>query len=153
MATVNGDTWATELGVLSKHLPRLITTGKPVERGTSGGVTLTGSAATLAGAGLVALVMGLTSPAYPFWRGLALVSAAGFVGAFIDSFLGATVQVIYYDPARQKETERRIFDQDGNPVAPLSGWTWMNNDAVNFISSLVGALAATGLYASIKIMW
>jgi uncharacterized protein (TIGR00297 family) len=149
MATVNGDTWATELGVLSKRLPRLITSGKPVEPGTSGGVSLAGSLATLAGAGLIALLMGLTSPAYPFWRGLAVVSAAGFVGAFTDSFLGATVQAIYYDPVREKETERRIYDQDNQPVAPLRGWVWMNNDAVNFISSVVGALTAIGLWALI----
>jgi uncharacterized protein (TIGR00297 family) len=46
MAAVNADTWSTELGVLSPVPPRMITSGKQVERGTSGGISLTG---TLAG--------------------------------------------------------------------------------------------------------
>ena len=40
MAAVNADTWATEIGVLNPHPPRLITTGKPVERGASGAISL-----------------------------------------------------------------------------------------------------------------
>jgi uncharacterized protein (TIGR00297 family) len=147
MATVNGDTWATELGILSKNLPRLITSWKPVERGTSGGITLTGSLATLAGAGLIALFMLLTVPSPTPWQVLMVISTAGLAGAFFDSLLGATVQAIFYDPIKGKETERKILDQDGNPTAPIRGWRWMNNDAVNFISSIVGALVATGLWA------
>ena len=62
MATVNADTWATELGVLNPTPPRLITTGRVVEVGASGGVSRLGTLATAAGAltiGLVALFFDL----------------------------------------------------------------------------------------------
>ena len=52
LAAVNADTWSTELGVLSSGRPRLITSLKPVEKGTSGGVSLVGTLAALAGAAL-----------------------------------------------------------------------------------------------------
>ncbi|MBD2867551.1 DUF92 domain-containing protein, partial [Paenibacillus arenilitoris] len=53
MAAVNADTWATEIGALSRTAPRSITSGKPVAPGTSGGVTPLGSAAALAGAAFI----------------------------------------------------------------------------------------------------
>jgi uncharacterized protein (TIGR00297 family) len=45
MATVNADTWGTEIGVLSPTMPRLVTNGQPVPVGTSGGVTSLGTLA------------------------------------------------------------------------------------------------------------
>lgn len=146
MATVNADTWATELGVLSPKHPRLITTGQKVDRGTSGGVSLTGTAATLAGALLVGLMGKIFTSGLSWLIAVVGVALAGFAGAFFDSLLGATVQAIYYDPARKKETERRVFTQDGQPAAPLRGWEWMNNDVVNFLSSIFGALVSVGFY-------
>lgn len=136
-AAVNGDTWATELGVLSKTQPRLVTTGKPVERGTSGGVTWTGTLAALAGAGLVGLVGWFFRPEIGFAAAVGLVGLAGLLGTFVDSFLGATVQAIYYDDVRQKETERRPADA----AVPVRGWVWMNNDVVNFSASAAGAVS------------
>ena len=146
MAAVNGDTWATELGVLSSKLPRLITTGKPVERGTSGGVSLAGSAATLGGAVLVGLIGKLFTPDLSWTIAVGVVSLAGFAGAFFDSLLGATVQAIYYDPVRQKETERQIKLEDGKLAAPIRGWGFVNNDVVNFVCSVFGAMVAVGLW-------
>lgn len=145
MATVTADTWATELGVLSQRPPRLITTGKIVEVGTSGGVTLTGTLAALGGAALIGLVAALfDATARP---ALGLVSLiAGLGGSFIDSLMGATVQAIYFCDACGKETERHPTHTCGHATRPLRGWRWLDNDWVNFISSLAGAALAAGSY-------
>src|SRR5574340_230608 len=64
LAAVNADTWATELGILSPVNPRLITTGKVVEKGTSGGISLTGTLAALGGAAAIGLLAILGWPDY-----------------------------------------------------------------------------------------
>jgi uncharacterized protein (TIGR00297 family) len=146
MATVNADTWATEIGILSPTEPRLITTGQRVPMGTSGGITLVGTTATAAGGFLIGLVGLLFQPGTPVFGFLTAVTLAGLIGSLVDSLLGGTVQAIYYDPERQKETERQVIGEDGQPTAPVHGWVWMNNDMVNFLSSVCGALAAVVLW-------
>jgi uncharacterized protein (TIGR00297 family) len=161
MATVNADTWATELGVLSRRPPRLITTGKIVEPGTSGGVSRLGTLATLAGGASIGLATalflgidralggaGFARVAITARNGaLGLTLAAtvgGLAGSLLDSLLGATVQAIYYSHGRTKETEKPI-DPDGTPNEHVRGWAWLTNDWVNFISSAFGALMALGV--------
>lgn len=143
MATVTADTWATEIGVLSPHPPRLITSGRVVEPGTSGGITLYGLAASLAGALLIGGVLALLLTTVQLrWR-LALLPAAllgGLAGSLADSLIGATIQVIYRANGGG-ETERQ-FGADGRPRPVLRGWRLVNNDMVNFVSSLVGGLVA-----------
>ncbi|MGC9394781.1 MAG: DUF92 domain-containing protein [Anaerolineae bacterium] len=162
MATVNADTWATELGVLSKRPPRLITTKELVEVGTSGGVSLQGTLATLAGGAVIGVAGALflyvesllryhprmflhplSCLVYPGNCTLLPVvgALAGLAGSLCDSLLGATVQAIYYSTKREKETEK-VIDPDGTPNTLLRGWRWLNNDWVNFISSGVGAALA-----------
>ena len=147
MATVNADTWATELGVLSRSAPRLITTGKPVEPGTSGGLTLPGTLAALGGAALIGLVAAgfdLAVGHSLVWAGaLFLITAvSGLTGSLVDSLLGAMVQAIYYCDACGKETERHPLHSCGAPTRQVRGWRWMNNDWVNFLSALAGAALA-----------
>jgi uncharacterized protein (TIGR00297 family) len=155
MATVNADTWATELGVLNPTPPRLITNGRVVEVGTSGGVSRLGTLATAAGAltiGLAALgfdlvgvlVSGGDNPWRYVWAApVALIG--GLAGSLVDSLLGASVQAMYFCPACAKETEKQLHGC-GTPTRHQRGWRWLNNDVVNFISSLAGALVATGIY-------
>jgi uncharacterized protein (TIGR00297 family) len=148
MATVNADTWATELGVLSPHKPRLITSGKPVEPGTSGGVTVFGTSAAAVGALLIggvlwALLLVEGRPAG--WWVIPAALLGGLGGAIIDSLLGATVQAIYAYPDG-RETERRVA-RDGTRTTYLRGWPWMNNDIVNLLSSVAGALIAVAVAA------
>lgn len=142
MAAVNADTWATELGVLSRRSPRLITSGRLVERGASGGVTLVGYLAALAGAVLIGLGAVLFSPDLLAWKLMLVIVLAGLAGSTFDSFLGATVQAIYYCPACQKETERHPLHRCGAQTSLTRGWSWLNNDLVNFFCSLAGACVA-----------
>jgi uncharacterized protein (TIGR00297 family) len=154
MSTVNADTWATELGILSPVLPRLITTGRQVPPGTSGGITRLGLAASLAGAlliGAVAVAL-VQSQSLLSGRGwsvrpvlLPLVAiAGGLIGSLFDSLLGATVQGIFFCDRCGKETES-LTHRCGQATRPVRGWTWLNNDLVNFLASLVGGLVAASL--------
>jgi uncharacterized protein (TIGR00297 family) len=155
LAAVNADTWSTELGVLSRGRPRLITNLKPVEKGTSGGVSLVGVLAALAGAALIALLAVLLNPfpgAIPAperWSLIAawLLTGSGLLGALFDSLVGATVQAMYFCPLDKKETERHPLHTCGTPTVHIRGWRWLRNDGVNFLCGLLGAaiaLLATG---------
>jgi len=146
MATVSTDTWATEIGVLSRAAPRLITTGRVVERGTSGGVTTLGTLATVAGGVLIGLLAGAVSSEISLLTGIAVVGLAGLAGSLLDSALGATVQAIYYCPHDNKETEQHPLHRCGWPTKLSRGWPWLNNDMVNFISSVFGGGVAVGFW-------
>jgi uncharacterized protein (TIGR00297 family) len=143
LAAVNADTWATELGVLARQGPRLITTGVRMEPGTSGAVSVLGVAAALAGALLISMPAAVAAHA-PV---LALIATSGgLAGSLFDSLLGATVQAIYICPACAKETERHPVHSCGTPTVPLRGWRWLDNDGVNFAASLVGMVLSAGAW-------
>lgn len=150
MATATADTWATELGVLSTQTPRLITTGKPTSPGTSGGITVLGTGAAALGALASGLVFWLLQRCQKTLALLPLMGlVSGLAGSLADSFLGATVQAMYYCPTCQKETERHIHNC-GTKTIPLRGIPWFNNDVVNFLATLVGGLVAMGLHVGVQ---
>ncbi len=142
LATATADTWATELGTLSKIPPRFITNGKPVIPGTSGGITPLGMAASAIGSCSLGYFFWITSGMRKSLANvptLALISGMG--GSCFDSFLGATFQAMYFCPTCQTETEQHIH-QCGKRTKYLRGITWMNNDVVNGISTAIGSLLA-----------
>ena len=156
MAAVNADTWATELGVLSREKPRLITTGEQTDPGTSGAISWLGLVASFMGAWAMGL-LGLTLQLVEGWLNgvpqtvrlgwLPLVAAlGGLAGSLADSLLGATVQATYYCLSCGQETEQPIHRCGRQPIY-VRGWHWLDNDWVNVAASLVGALVATGLGA------
>src|SRR5262249_13632566 len=61
LAAAGADTWATELGLRSRQVPRLITTWQVVDAGRSGGVTPVGLLASVGGAFAVGLAWELSS--------------------------------------------------------------------------------------------
>ena len=144
LAAVNADTWATELGVLNPTPPRLITNPtKRVEKGTSGGISLFGTLASLVGSAIIALPAillaptGTLNPAFFY-----LITAAGLGGSLFDSFLGATVQAMYFCPAEQKETEKHPLHTCGTETVHIRGWKWLDNDWVNFACGAFGVVIA-----------
>jgi uncharacterized protein (TIGR00297 family) len=144
LAAVNADTWATELGVLNPTPPRLITDlRKRVEKGTSGGISLFGTLASLLGSAVIALPAVLLSAVGRLTANdFLLITVAGLAGSFFDSLLGATVQAMYYCPADKKETEKHPLHTCGTKTVHIRGWKWLDNDWVNFACGMFGSLVA-----------
>ena len=156
LACCNGDTWASELGsVLSSSPPRLITTLQPVPKGTNGGVTLAGLVVSALG-GLVvgvafylALLMSIDSDtlarAAPQWPLVPLGLVAGLGGSLVDSLLGAVCQFSGVKSRPLGEGSGRVVevvvDSPGPGVRKISGSAWLDNHAVNLLSSLITACA------------
>lgn len=111
------DTVSSELGQVLNTRPRMITTLRVMEPGTDGAISLGGTLAGMATSALVGLAGALALPGG--WRLGVMGAAGGVFGLLFDSLLGATL-------------ERR---------------GWLNNDAVNFLSTLSAAAFGFGLLA------
>lgn len=149
-ATATADTWATELGTLSRAAPRLITSGRKVPPGTSGAITVAGTVGATAGALAlsIAAMLATRSGRHLAPRLDTVVGGlcGGIAGALVDSLLGATVQHLRWCPRCRSETEQQIH-QCGIVTVSLRGVAWMDNDMVNLVSTAAGAGVAAGVAA------
>jgi uncharacterized protein (TIGR00297 family) len=112
LAEATADTLSSELGQVFGGQPRLLTTFQPVPAGSDGGITFAGTAAGCIGAAAVTAIAVFVLPLD--LHTAVVVFSCAILGLFADSFLGAT------------------FERHG----------WLNNDAVNFLSTTISALTA-----------
>jgi len=108
------DTFGSEIGKRWGRRTLLITTLQPVPAGTEGAISLEGTAASAAGAVLMALLcaaLGLIGAPAP----LLLVAAVALLATLIESAIGATLQ-------------RRL--------------QWLSNELVNGLQTAIAALLA-----------
>ncbi len=142
MATSMADTLATEIGLLSRSRPRLITNlRKKVGAGTSGGVSLLGELMVVAGSlliGITAVLLGFLDGSF---AGVILITLlSGFAGSHIDSFLGATVQgmnrCVVCGVITEGGTHHNV------PTVRIKRVKFIGNNVVNFLSTIIGALVA-----------
>jgi uncharacterized protein (TIGR00297 family) len=135
LAAATADTWATEIGTLRDDTPRSLRTWRTVPPGTSGAVSAAGSAAMVGGALFIAIgasALGLTDA-------LAAVTVAGCAGALADTIVGATLQDRRWCDSCELGTEREVHDC-GTVTRHVGGLTRVDNDVVNLLATLTGAL-------------
>ena len=117
LAEAAADTTSSEFGQVFGGRPRMMTTLRTVDPGTDGAITIAG---TLAGIAAAALVAAAGTYALSGDRTMFWLSCAGGVfGLLFDSLLGATLE--------------------------KAGW--LNNDAVNFLSTASAAIVAIAVLA------
>jgi len=134
-STCLADTLASELGILNKTPPVLISNPwKVVPPGTNGGVTWWGIAMSCiggaimgVGTGMMDWISGIT-PVQPL-RLIFLGTLTGLIGSLIDSILGATIQITYQDP----ET-KVIHHNYESSFKQISGRNVLSNAQVNLLS-------------------
>lgn len=135
VAAAAADTWATEIGFFSRRKPRHIVSMKQVKKGTSGGVTFLGTIGSVLGAVSIAVTGFFIGIEQEF---LWMIAAAGFAGSLADSVLGGTLQAKFLCESCNKKKESR--EHCGGKSQHTGGLKWIDNDMVNFLNTITGAL-------------
>ena len=145
LAASTADTWASEIGVYSTRPPVNILTFKPMQRGLSGGVSPLGLGATVVGAVTSAFLAMLLFHAFGFAvptgpTDFLFIVACGVAGSLVDSVLGAFMQAKYRSAYDRNEGEELLVEtvprHDALNYVLVSGYAWVTNDAVNFLSGV-----------------
>ena len=122
LATKLADTFASEIGKAYGKTTFLVTSLKPVPRGTEGAISLEGTLASIVGGSLLSIYAYAIVGLVPSIAGVGVATFASFVATMIESLIGATLQ-----------------EKDG--------LAWMSNEVVNFFNTLIGASIAIAMGA------
>ena len=142
LAEACSDTWSGDIGVLSKKGPLSIISFTPVPPGQSGGVSLLGCGAGLLCSTLFGIIYFSLFNSHSLFFTF-IVIASSFVGMLLDSVLGATIQVHYYDKEEDLITEKE--EKNGKKLPVYRGLKFFDNDRVNLTSNIFTFLFAWGL--------
>jgi uncharacterized protein (TIGR00297 family) len=153
-ACCNGDTWASELGILSKSDPVLITTFKKVPRGTNGGISAWGLVVSFAGGIFIGAFHYIATIVFvdnesllnsPVQFPIILIGGlAGLFGSLIDSYLGATFQF------SGETKDGFIVENPNEAVRKISGsFKLLNNHSVNLVSCFLTAVTIPVIASSL----
>ena len=146
LASANADTWASEIGILSRKNPVDPLTFRPMERGTSGAVSLPGTVAAFLGSFSTAVLSSV------LWiRSLSLsdgmlITLLGFFNMFLDSLMGRFFQERFQCAVCGKIVEQPAHcGKRGNRIR---GIPHFSNHAVNFCSLLCTTVIGILIYPS-----
>lgn len=135
MAEAVADSLASDIGILSKKEPINILTFKKGKPGMSGNISMLGMGAALFGALEIALIY------FCFHQNLIyvfIIIISGFLGAFIDTILGATIEIKYKCTKCGVLTEQKYHCE--METMRYKGMKIFNNDMVNFLSNVSSAI-------------
>ena len=141
MAAAASDTVSTELGLLSKSRPRLLTRPhRPVTPGTSGGVTLLGFVGAFFASSVIGIMAALLGILPGVFLPLSTAVIGGVAGSVADSVYGATIQRKGFCVICGKPVEK--VEHCGEATHMTGGSAFVENNVVNLLGSLTGALAS-----------
>jgi len=132
LAAANADTWASEIGVLSKSDPILIHNLKRVKRGTSGAVSILGTTASFLASLMIAGLSFILWNDYITLNLVIVITIFGFLNMIIDTVLGSTIQRKNRCTICHAITESHIHCDTETKYA--RGIRFINNDVVNITS-------------------
>ena len=145
-AAVCSDTWSTEIGTMFETKTYNILSFNKIDQGKSGGVSLIGSIGGLAGASLISF------SGY-YWINsngnyyLLIIIISGMLGNLFDSILGAAFQSQFKCVKCLQVTEKKFHCESEAKLE--RGFSWINNDLVNFSAALFSSVITIILFKSI----
>ena len=159
VAVSTADTWSSEIGLFLNGRVVDIVGLKPIPKGVSGGISLKGTIAGAAGAGLIALLAYFLDFSFAW-----IIFVAGFAGMLLDSLLGSLFQAKYLlhgeisdipEPWQREENIEVVTGPTENKpekpiIIPFKGRRWVSNDLVNLMSNLIITFAT---WILLLILW